>query len=241
MAAEQLSPLINCEIEIVEGNTKIGKERLQYQKVLDIFSWGKHLVFQFDSFAMRTHFMLFGTFEADIEGKSVTGDYKRTQAPRLILQFSNGTIRFYNCSLRYIESAHAKEDYDFSIDVMSPLFDPKHALKQLEENPTEQIGDLLLDQGIFAGVGNIIKNEVLFLEKLGPETLAQDIPMKRKKKLIETVLKYVMQFYEWRRGFVLRKHFQIYRKSECPRCHGKVLRKKTGKKARLSYFCPICQ
>lgn len=37
LAIEQLTPFIGKTIETVEGNTKIGKERLLNQKILDIF------------------------------------------------------------------------------------------------------------------------------------------------------------------------------------------------------------
>ena len=47
-------------------------------RVQDIFAWGKHLVFQFDTFALRVHFMLWGTFAATVQGQSVTGDYRRS-------------------------------------------------------------------------------------------------------------------------------------------------------------------
>lgn len=77
LAAEQLKPFIKKKIKGITGNTKIGKERMLNQTILDIFSWGKHLVIQFDDFALRIHFMLFGSFEAIVKDKKVTGDYPR--------------------------------------------------------------------------------------------------------------------------------------------------------------------
>ena len=53
----------------------MGKKDLVEKTILDIFSWGKHLVFQFDNFALRVHFMLYGSFEATLKDKKVTGDY----------------------------------------------------------------------------------------------------------------------------------------------------------------------
>lgn len=108
LAKQQLTPFIGKKINSLSGNTKIGKERLAEKVVEDIFSWGKHLVFQFDDFALRVHFMLFGTFEAVVEGESVTGDYKRTKEPRLELSFDNGDIKMFNCSLKYIEQKKCK-------------------------------------------------------------------------------------------------------------------------------------
>ncbi|HRO68823.1 MAG TPA: hypothetical protein PK951_00545 [Chitinophagaceae bacterium] len=41
--------------------------------------------------------------------------------------------------------------------------------------------DALLDQEIFSGVGNIIKNEVLYRIRVHPESLIGDIPLKKDK------------------------------------------------------------
>lgn len=59
LAAEQLQPFIGRTVLNISGNTKLPKEILQDKEVEDIFSWGKHLVFQFDTLAVRIHFLLF--------------------------------------------------------------------------------------------------------------------------------------------------------------------------------------
>lgn len=235
-------PLVGKTILAVEGNTKIGKEKLEGKTIVDIFSWGKHLVFQFDDFALRVHFMLFGSFEATLNDKKVTGDYpKKKVHPRLSLFFDVGQIILYSCSLKYLELACAQDLYDFSTDVMSPQWDASKALRAIKKYPEDEIGDVLLDQTIFSGVGNIIKNEVLFLVKIKPSTFVKDISTPLLKKIIKTAQSYSFQFYEWRKEFSLKKHYQIYRKSFCPLCNEKVCRKKTGKRKRLSFFCLECQ
>lgn len=242
LAAERLSPFIGKTILKVEGNTRIGKERLLDLTVRDIFSWGKHLVFQFDDFAFRVHFMMFGSYQAIVNDKKVSGDYPRKKvAPRLALFFENGELILYSCSIRYIEHIHALDLYDYSIDAMSVDWDAKKALKAVRSYPEEEIADVLLDQTIFAGVGNIIKNEVLFLAKKLPSTKVSSFSSKALKEIVEETIKYTRQFYKWHKRFVLKKHYKIYRKSICPICQGKVTRKKTGKRNRVSFFCSHCQ
>jgi endonuclease-8 len=242
LAHEQLMPFINKTVLEVSGNTKIGKERLLHQHVVDIFVWGKHLVFQFEGFALRVHFLLYGSFEAIINGKKVTGDYpKKKQAPRLEMIFENGQIDLYSCSVKYIEEANAKQLYDYSIDIMSVEWSRKKALEQLQNNPESQIGDVLLDQTVFAGVGNIIKNEVLYLVRRSPMHLVGDLSLSKLREIIKKTREFSFQFYEWRKNFILRAHYQVYRKGVCPRCQGKLVRKKTGVRERVSFFCPHCQ
>lgn len=241
LAAEQLAVFRGKTINVVSGNSKIGIDRLQGKKVEDIFSWGKHLVFQFDTFALRVHFMLFGTYEAVVEGKAVTGDYRRAREPRLFLQFGNGEISLFNCSLKYIETAEARATYDFSRDILSDQWDAEQAYQSVKEQPKEEIADVLLDQEIFAGVGNIIKNEVLFLTKTNPRITVSSLSDEKIKEIIQTARTFSWQFYEWRKVFQLRAHLVIYQKGTCPVCGSKVTREKTGKRARWSYFCPACQ
>lgn len=242
LAAEWLAPFVGKIIIAVEGNTRIGKERLIGKRILDIFSWGKHLVFQFDDFALRNHFMLYGSFEATLNEKKVTGDYtKKNVSPRLTLTFEEGQIIFYSSSLKYLETSHARSLYDFSTDIMSSKWDSKKALKAITSHQEDEIADVLLDQSVFSGIGNIIKNEVLFLVKMKPSILIKEISHSLLQKIIKTAQKFSLQFYEWRKQFVLKKHYKIYRKSFCPLCGEKVCRKKTGKRERISFFCPKCQ
>jgi endonuclease VIII len=241
LAARQIKPFRDKTVLSVSGNTKIEKERILNQKVKTIFSWGKHLVIQFDLFALRTHFLLFGAFEAEVNNSHLTGDYRRAYVPRLQLDFENGSIKLFNCSVKFLETKNAKASYDFSIDIMSPKWDSDKAFDSISSKPGAEIADILLDQNIFSGVGNIIKNEVLWRVGIHPATKVKNIPPSELKKLIAETKKFSRLFYRWRKAFVLRKHLDIYQKSICPRCGAKVKREKTGKRNRISHFCPVCQ
>lgn len=242
LAAEWLAAFVGKIILAVEGNTRIGKEKLKGKTILDVFSWGKHLVFQFDDVALRIHFLLYGSFEAMLKDKKITGDYpKKRGSPRLSLIFEDGQILFYSCSLKYLETPHARCLYDFSTDIMSSKWDSEKALKAVQNHQEDEIADVLLDQTIFSGVGNIIKNEVLFLVKRKPTTLIRDMSNSLLQKIIKTTQEFSLQFYEWRKEFILKKHYRIYRKSLCPLCGEKICRKKTGKRERISFFCLRCQ
>ncbi len=241
LAAEQLKPFINKTVLEALGNTKIGKERFLGKTTKDIFSWGKHLIIQFEDFALRTHFLLWGTFEAEVLGKSVTGDYPKKGNPRLLLKFKNGRVTIYNSSLKILETKYAKGEYDFSVDTMSESFDKEKALQKILQSPDEFIADVLLDQEIFAGVGNIIKNEVLFIKRINPHARVSKIPKVEIENLIEETVKFCFKFYDWRRVFMLKKNLKIYRKSVCPVCNSKIKVEIMGKRMRKTFYCPICQ
>ena len=128
IASEQLIVCKGKKIQIVSGNTKIGKERLLGKEVLDVFSWGKHLVFQFDTFAFRIHFLLFGTYEATIKGIVVTGDYQRSREPHLHMELSDIDIKLFNCSIKIFETSDLRSTYDFSISIMAKEFNEQQAV-----------------------------------------------------------------------------------------------------------------
>jgi endonuclease-8 len=241
LAAEQLRPFVNRTVESVSGNSRIGIDRLQGQRVLAIFAWGKHLVFQFDGFALRVHFMLWGTFAATVDGASVTGDYRRSGPPRLVMNFSNGEITMWAASLKWIDEADAAKEYDFSADVMSPTWNARAALKKLKAFPRAEIADVLLDQAIFAGVGNIIKNEVLFRTRTSPFAKVGRLSPRKLRAIVADARVFSHRFLELRRVFALRKNLEIYRRSVCPACGTKTVRRNHGQRARRSFFCPKCQ
>jgi endonuclease-8 len=241
IAAEQLRPFIGRRVQRVAGNSRIGIDRLHGRVVRDVFAWGKHLVFQFDRFALRVHFMLWGTFAAMVNGRSVTGDYRRTSATRLVLSFANGEITIWSASLKFIEDPGARETYDFTVDVLSDTWSPRAALRKLREHGSEEIADALLDQSIFAGVGNIIKNEVLFRTRTNPMTRVRRVPPTTLKAIVEDARTFSFRFLELRRQFALRKNLEIYGRSQCPACRGRVTRKTHGRRDRRSFFCAGCQ
>lgn len=242
LAVEQLQPFMGQSIQIVEGNTKIGKERLDKEKILNIFSHGKVLMFQFKTFALRVHFLLYGSFEAIVDGKKATGDYpKKRHPPRLSIMLANGRIDMYNCSLRFVEEENARRLFDFSSDIMSPSWSAKKAYIKIKKLANEEIGDVLLDQTIFAGIGNIIKNEVLIRSGINPVTLIEKLTPEKIKALIALSHDYVFKFYQWRKAYALKKHYLIYRQSICKICGNHVKRIRTGKRQRFSYICAHCQ
>lgn len=241
LAAEQLRPFVGRRVRRVDGNSRIGIERFRGKVVREIFAWGKHLVFQFNTFALRVHFMLWGTFAATVKGKSVTGDYRRSGAPRLTLTFVNGEITIWSASLKFIEHAHARETYAFTTDVLSDSWSPRAALKKVRAHPEEEIADVLLDQAIFAGVGNIIKNEVLFRTRTNPMTRVQDLSPARLRAIVADARAFSFRFLELRRQFALRKNLEVYGRGVCASCGGRISRRVHGRRNRRSFFCSRCQ
>ena len=67
------------------------------------------------------------------------------------------------------------------------------------------ICDALLDQQIFSGVGNIIKNEVLYRVKLHPENIIKDIPALKLSAVIKEARNYSFHFLKWKKRIHIEK------------------------------------
>jgi endonuclease-8 len=124
---------------------------------------------------------------------------------------------------------------------MSDAWDPKAAKIKLKKISETLICDALLEQDIFAGVGNIIKNEILYRVGVHPESKVGKIPKSKLKSLIDETRTYSFEFLEWKRNFVLKKHWLAHTKTLCLRCNLPIIKKYTGLKKRRSFFCNNCQ
>lgn len=228
---ELVQPFIGKKVTEVNGNSKQDIQRIKGKKIIDFKSWGKHFLIEFKGFSVRIHFMLFGSYRIN--------ETKQSKV-RLGLQFKEGEINFYACSVQFIEE-DLDDLYDWSADVMNEGWDAKSARKKLREQPQTLVCDALLDQHIFAGVGNIIKNEVLYRIKVHPESNVGALPAKQLKLLIDEARIYSFDFLEWKKQYVLKKHWLAHTKRICSRCDIPLIKKYAGKTKRRTFFCTNCQ
>ena len=219
----------------VGGNTRVvDPTRMQGKTIRALRTWGKHFLIVFDGFALRVHFMLFGSYRID--------ERRENASPRLTLGFARGReLNFYACSLKYIDE-DLDAVYDWSADVMSDAWNPRAARKKLVARPHTLVADALLDQHVFSGVGNIIKNEVLHRIRVHPESTVGGLPSRKLGEMIRQARDYSFDFLEWKKAYVLRKHYQVHTKTHCPRDGTRLsYRKHLGVAGRRAFWCDTCQ
>ncbi len=232
---ELAEDFVGKRVREVAGNTRtIDPMRMQGATVRRVASWGKHFLVQFDGFVLRVHFMLYGSYAIDGE--------KPGRAPRLHLGFARGRrIDFYACSLRYLEG-DIDDHYDFATDVMSEAWNPRAALRALRTQPDALACDALLEQDVFSGVGNIIKNEVLFRIRVHPRSRIGALSAGKLRELVRQAREYSFDFYRWKKDYVLRQHWQVHTKTTCPRDGTRLsYARHLGRKQRRAFWCPACQ
>jgi endonuclease VIII len=213
------------------GNAKIDFKRINNKTIVDFKTWGKHFLICFEGFYLRIHLLMFGTYRIN---------EKKDAQPRLHLEFKKGELNFYTCSVQLIEK-DPDEVYDWSADIMSNEWNARKAMNKLKKNPETLVCDALLDQDIFSGLGNIIKNEVLFRTYIHPESKVGKLPLSKRKELLKEAVQYAFDFLKWKKAFVFKKHWLVNGKKICPRCNIPLHKKYSGKTKRITFFCTNCQ
>ena len=215
----------------IGGNTKVDFSSLKNQTINEFKSFGKNFFICFKRASIKIHFMLFGSYRIN--------EQKQTP-PRLTLRFKTGELNFYACSVKLIEEDLDKM-YDWTADVMNENWSAAKARKKLRQSPKTLVCDALLDQNIFAGVGNIIKNEVLFRIRVHPKTKIGALPAGKLTELIKDARQYSFDFLEWKKKYVLKKHWLVHTKKHCPRDGSKIIKEYLGRTQRRTFFCNTCQ
>ncbi|NXY24836.1 NEIL2 Endonuclease, partial [Atrichornis clamosus] len=189
---------------------------------------------------LRFHFGLFGSVRANEFSRARTankrGDWK-DPVPRLVLHFeSGGFLAFYNCRMLWCSSPRA----DPASDILSVEFHRGRALRALRA--PDPICYTLLDQRYFSGLGNIIKNEILYLARIHPLAQGSLLAVSDLERLLDCAVQFSS---EWLHNKLCGQglHPQVYKKEQCPLGH--PLMKGTfgpsGGFKRLTWWCPQCQ
>lgn len=226
---ENLLPFVGNTVTEASGNAKFDKEPLIGQALHEVRTFGKQTYLVFDNMAVRIHLLMFGSYSIDEQTKP-------DKSLRLSLHFETRSMYFYTCSVKSVDLDFLSS-IDWEADIMSDDWNPEKAKKKLKSKPEMMVCDALMDQDIFSGVGNIIKNEVLFRIGVQPESLIGKLPAKKLKELIAEARNYSFDFLEWKREFVLKKHWQVHTRTICPKCGGKLVKKQTGLGKRRSFYC----
>lgn len=228
---EKIKPFEGKKVIAASGYADVNYALIKGKVIRSVETWGKHLLIVFNKFTVKIHLMMFGSYTINEEKK---------YNPKLSLQFGKDIVNFYLCQVTILEQP-LDEIYDWTADIMSKKWSSKNAKDKLAKKPAAYICDVILDQAIFSGAGNIIKNEVLYRIKMHPLSIAGNVPPVKITALIDELKKYSFEFLRWRKEGTLSAHWEAYEQEICLRCGIPLHKKITGKGKRLSYFCTNCQ
>ncbi|XP_072176445.1 endonuclease 8-like 2 [Diadema setosum] len=189
---------------------------------------------------IRCHFLMWGSVRVN-EYSCKPSKTNRFPEPRLVLFFSRDEyLVFYGGSFHEVESPPE----DHGTDILSDTFDVDGAVANIMQDTP--IACTLMDQGKFSGLGNIIKNEVLFATGLHPMTPGTRISRSKAEEVVRHAVDFSKRWLTWKMEEQHSVRFgdwtSIYKKGLCPAGHT-TRRSLFGPNdmERITYWCPTCQ
>jgi endonuclease VIII len=222
---------------------------LSGQAVVEVLPRGKHLLTRFSGgMTLHTHFRMDGSWHLYRPGDRWNGGPE--WQVRAVLQTASWQAVGYRLP---VVDLLATDDEDSVVghlgpDVLGPDWSTAEAVRRLQVDPTVEIGIAVLDQRNLAGLGNLYRCEVLFLQGLTPWVRVADVPdlpalVEKGRRLLRAnrgrweqsttgSLRYGEMHWVFERGG-----------RPCRRCGTRIVSAEQGAppRARLTYWCPRCQ
>jgi endonuclease-8 len=218
----------------------------------DVRAIGKHLLIDFSGgLHLRTHMRMNGTWHLYRANEA----WKRGRLTmRIVIETEDVVAVGFSIPVSEFLDDQALAS-SRAINALGPdLLDPEVSIPDVVERaiarPDAELGDLLLDQHVAAGVGNVFKSEVLFVKRHNPFSKTAQLTREELTSLFETArrqLRANVDTYTGGRRTTDRMdasaRLYVYGRGgkPCRRCGTGIEYRKQGEDARGTYWCPRCQ
>lgn len=218
----------------------------------EINTIGKYLLFDFDEYILISHLRMEGKYFIKDEHDS----YEKHE--HIIINFKD------NISLRYHDTRKFgtmqlinKEDLNNTKSISKLASEPFNLNKEEFYNKVSKkntsIKNILLDQTIINGLGNIYANEVLYSSNINPLRKGNTLTREETDKLVDSSI-IILDKAIKEKGTTIKSYtsslgvegnYQQYLKVHlkenelCTVCNNKIIKIKIG--GRSTYYCNICQ
>lgn len=217
-----------------------------------IFRRAKCIVMQFKNSFHVLHLGMTGTLRIQDVGSNRTEKHDH-----LIFHFHDKCFVFNDTrKFGYFKmlSSEEYEHFDCKLgpEPLSKNFNAKYLTDQIAKSAAA-IKNLIMDQKVVVGVGNIYANEALFIAKIHPLTKGSNLNYDERKQLVAAIKRVLTKaiqlggttlkdFYtpEGNKGYFKIK-LKVYGKtgSPCPNCNETISKIIVGQRA--SFLCSFCQ
>jgi endonuclease-8 len=221
--------------------------------VTRVSAHGKHLVIELDNGAyLRAHLGMNGRFRV----------YDRAAGEAMLARLSPGraSLALVTAEGVYvwigapqIEVSRLRDPRrgmavgTLGPDVLQPSFDVRAAAARAAEHRTRTIAEVLLDQRVVAGIGNIYKCEALFVAGVDPRTPVAQLDVRLLETIYAVAHRLMAASVETSStisasGSPRRDHAVYGRTGKpCLRCGSLIACYSLGEPPRWTWSCPICQ
>ena len=220
-----------------------GVERLVGATVTAVEAVGKNLLIRFDNgLEVRTHLRMHGSWHRYRPGEPWRRPASRA---RLVIEVPGSVAVCFDAPVVELFEIRAEPLHPtlsrLGPDLLNDPFDLAEAMRRLRDpsRAGSPIAEVLLDQRALAGIGNEVKNEVLWQARVSPWALARDMDDDVLAGLVGLAREVLRQ------GAVTgRRPRHVHRRAgrPCPRCGTGIRVERQGSDLpRLTFWCPSCQ
>ena len=167
-ARDQRSMLVGKVLDVSspQGRFAEGAVAIDGKRCVGVEAFGKHLIYRFDNgFSLHIHLGLFGKFRT---AKRPAGEPKGEVRIRMVSDTHVVDINGPN-TCEVLDDAELRVLTDrIGPDVLRSDADPEKVWARISKSRVS-IGQLLMDQSVLAGIGNIYRSEILWRQGVHPQ------------------------------------------------------------------------
>ncbi len=224
--------------------------RLIGATVANVQARGKHLLIGFDNgLTVRSHLRMSGSWHRYRPGEPWSRPLR--QASAILATSESVAVAFNTPVVELLSESDLRRSRALTTlgpDLLSSVFDLDEAMRRLRERDGRELGNALLDQRAMAGIGNVYKSEIAFLEGMDPwapvasfEDAELAAALRTARRLLQANTRGGARITTGSpvRGQALWVYGRAGR--PCRRCGTQIQVRRQGDLARLTYWCPHCQ
>ena len=209
---------------------KLERGDIKGRTVQRVRSVGKNLIFDFSGdLTLRTHLRMNGSWHLYRAGE-------RWRKARDDMRIVIATEEFEAVGFN-IPVAELNSEPSVGPDLLGETLDVDEAARRIRAREGEEIGNVLMNQQVVAGIGNIYKSEVLYVCGVNPFTPVESLDDVALQRIVNKGRAILL------RSTRERPRFQVYerRGEPCRKCGTRIEYRKQGPDVRGTYWCPKCQ
>ena len=217
-------------------------KRLAGTTVTEVKPVGKHLLIRFDNgLAIHSHMRMRGAWHLYKRGER----WRRPawQMKALLETDDLVAVCFGAPVVDLIRDEAAKVGH-LGPDILADDWRVDGVVARARRLGALTVGELLLDQRVTAGIGNVYRCEALWKMSINPWTKTAELDDELLTALFETAHQAMRSNLDgWDRRFPGYGKGAVHgrRGRPCPRCGSRIQVRAQGEHARLTYWCPACQ
>jgi endonuclease-8 len=231
--------------------------RIVGREIIAVDALGKNLLIRFDNgLEIRTHLRMNGSWHRYRPGERWRRSPSRA---RLVLEVPGAVAVCFDAPVvelldRRAEALHPSLGR-LGPDLLAPDFDADEAMRRLRDPSRAEvaIAEALIDQRALAGIGNVYKNELLWIERASPFATVADVNDETLEALVATARRLLVANATAGHGpervtttgdRAAPGPLYVYARTgrPCRRCRTPIASTRQGRDIpRTTYWCPACQ